>query len=103
MPFVRAATLSELVPDEGKLVTLAGRPIALFLSGGAVYALDEACPHRGAPMHEGWCEGGTVTCPWHNAAFELATGKNLNPPAKSPLRSYPTRVSDAGDVEVEIP
>jgi len=101
MPFVRVAAVAEVSPGVGKLVEAGGRKIALFFVDGVYFALDEVCPHRGAPMHEGICYGAEVECPWHAARFDLATGKNLNPPAKSPLRSYAVRVlGDAVEVEV---
>jgi len=101
MAFVKVAVVSELTPGQGKLVVVAGKQLALFLTEGKLFAIDEICPHRGAPMHEGYCEGSQVTCPWHNASFDLATGKHLSPPAKSGVQSYPVRLN-GDDVEIEV-
>ena len=39
---------------------------------GAVAALDDACPHRGAPLSAGWVESGAagchVVCGYHGEA-----------------------------------
>lgn len=94
MAFERAASVADLVEGKGKQVTLQGRKIALFLCDGRVYAIDDTCPHRGAPLSDGECRMGQVMCPWHAARFDLATGKALCPPAKSDVRSYPVQVNE---------
>jgi nitrite reductase/ring-hydroxylating ferredoxin subunit len=56
------------------------RDILLARVGDEVFALDDVCTHAGAPLHEGTlvvAEGGRqclVTCPWHEAHFDLRTG-----------------------------
>lgn len=92
MALTKVATLSELGPNKGKQVTVNGRKVALFLAEGKVYAIDDTCPHRGAPLSEGACAGGQVVCPWHAARFDLATGANLCPPAKSGVAVFPVQV-----------
>mgnify|MGYP006286756681 CR=1 FL=1 len=56
------------------------------------------CPHYGAPLHEGTLEGTTLTCPWHNARFDVESGKVLDPPALDDLETY--RVE--GDEELTL-
>ena len=48
--------------------------MALFNVDGNYYALENACPHQGGPIADGWVEGLTVTCPWHAWCFDLRTG-----------------------------
>ncbi len=45
--------------------TLHGRDVVLFRSGDAVGALDDACGHRGFPLHRGRVVEGCVECPYH--------------------------------------
>ncbi len=92
MAFQKVALRSQLSENVGHLIECHGKKIALFWTGTHCFALDDLCPHRGAPLHEGECDGQTVTCPWHNAAFDLATGQHLSPPAKSGVRSYPVQI-----------
>lgn len=55
-----------------------GRSVLLARIEGKVYAMDNICNHMGACLHEGEIgrEGKyLVTCPWHEAHFDVRTGK----------------------------
>jgi hypothetical protein len=41
---------------------------------GQIFALDNRCPHLGFPLHRGSVEDGILTCHWHHARFDLASG-----------------------------
>lgn len=72
--FVRAGTLEE-VKAKGRLVVRGRhRPILLVYDNGRVFALDNRCPHMGFPLDRGSIEDGILTCHWHHARFELASG-----------------------------
>ncbi len=91
-------TALDEVPDGGsKAVYFRGEQVALFNSGGRVYALANRCPHANGPLAEGRVEDGAVTCPYHASRFDLATGEPLGGPATRPARCYRVRV-DGGDV-----
>ncbi len=65
------------------------KPIAVFKVGEAYFGVEELCPHRGGPLSEGKVDpSGCVTCPWHDAKFELATGKPLKGPVHRNLKTY---------------
>ena len=83
-------------------VEAGGRKLLLARSGGRCHAVGSTCPHAGAPLHEGVLRDGVVTCPWHKAAFELATGRRVEPPAVDDLPSYPVRIAD-GRLVVSMP
>jgi nitrite reductase/ring-hydroxylating ferredoxin subunit len=72
--FVRACSLAEL-KAKGRFV-LHGRhsPILVVHDGGRVFALDNRCPHMGFPLDRGSVEDGILTCHWHHARFDLASG-----------------------------
>jgi len=106
MSFVRVASLVELPPGAVRRVSVAGRAIAVFNLGGTVYALDDRCPHEGGFLSLGGVEGRCVRCPVHGAAFDLRTGRAVEPPAGESalppdVRTYLTRVTGT-DVEMEI-
>jgi nitrite reductase/ring-hydroxylating ferredoxin subunit len=92
--FVRVATLAEVQTSGNKLVHLEGQAIALFYSETQVYAIDNRCPHMGFPLLDGPCKEGIVTCPWHYARFDLASGGTFDSWADDG-RSYPVEIREA--------
>lgn len=39
-----------------------------------VFAIDDSCPHKKGPLHDGMVHGNAVTCPLHNLVINLETG-----------------------------
>lgn len=72
--FLRALGLDQLAENSCRVVHLAGHTIALYRQGGQVYAVDNRCPHMGFPLDRGTVRDGILTCHWHHARFDLATG-----------------------------
>jgi nitrite reductase/ring-hydroxylating ferredoxin subunit len=88
--------LEELPPGTTATVYAAGRQVALFNVEGAVYALSNRCSHARGPLSEGAVDAGAceVTCPWHYAKFDLATGHVVDGVANTAVPSYETEVRD---------
>jgi nitrite reductase/ring-hydroxylating ferredoxin subunit len=102
MPWIKAIDLCDLPDGSSKPVRIGTRWLAVFATQGEYFAIDNECPHRGAPLWEGQLEGTTVICPWHPGRFDLRTGQPLSPPPKRPIACYPVRVE--GDaLYVEVP
>lgn len=98
MDKVRVGTLGEL-QAQGCLVTKVGSsPVVVFWSDGEPLAVEDRCPHLGFPLHRGTVECGMVTCHWHHARFDLASGGTLDPWADDAV-AFPVTVDD-GDVWV---
>jgi nitrite reductase/ring-hydroxylating ferredoxin subunit len=72
--FVRAGSLEELKAKGRLLVHGPHRPVLVVHDKGRVFALDNRCPHMGFPLDRGSVEDGTLTCHWHHARFDLASG-----------------------------
>ena len=72
--FVRAASLEELNAKGRLVVHGRHRPILLVQESGRVFALDNRCPHMGFPLDRGSIDDGILTCHWHHARFDLASG-----------------------------
>jgi len=52
--------------------------VAIFRTGdGRVFALKDACPHKGGPLSQGIVHGHAVACPLHNWSIELASGEAM--------------------------
>lgn len=92
--FVPLARLDDLKSGEVRAIELAGASIALFRTGDQLHALDDFCPHSGGPLSDGVLEDGCVTCPWHGARFELATGRSVGELSCRNVRRHSTRVVD---------
>lgn len=99
--FFKVASAGELAPGSAKQVEVNGKTIALFNLDGNYFAIDNECTHRGGPLAEGYVEGGSVTCPWHGAQFNIKTGMVEAPPAAKGVAKYNVRVQGA-DIEVEV-
>ena len=72
--FVCAGSLEELKAKGRLVVRGAHRPILVVHDRGRVFALDSSCPHMGFPLDRGSLEDGILTCHWHHARFDLASG-----------------------------
>lgn len=97
---IRAAALVDLQAKGQLLVQLNHQTIALFYSNERVYAIDNRCPHMGFPLHGSVCKDGILTCPWHYARFDLASGGTFDSWADD-VRSFPVQIRD-GEVWVDV-
>jgi nitrite reductase (NADH) small subunit len=99
----RTLTLGELnkiQPGEGASLDLPdGDQLAVFNVDGEYYAIENFCPHKGAPLSEGQLCGHIVECSWHGWQFDVRTGECLTVPER--IRTYKVRNED-GDLKVEI-
>lgn len=76
---VHAGSLAAL-EREGQLVTkVEAWPVLVVWHEGRAFAIEDRCPHMGFPLHRGTCEAGLLTCHWHHARFDLASGSTLDP------------------------
>jgi nitrite reductase/ring-hydroxylating ferredoxin subunit len=94
-----------------------GHEVGVFNVGGEYYAIQNRCPHQGAPLCIGsltgvleahgpgfdfeWLrDGELIRCPWHGWEFELASGRNLTDP-RTRAKTYPVH-QDNGSIMVEV-
>lgn len=89
--FVRAARVAEVRRAGTVVVTVEGEAIALFAHDGGIYAVDNRCPHMGFPLHRGTVKDGILTCHWHHARFDIASGGTFDLFADD-VRAYPAIV-----------
>ena len=82
--------VESIPPGQGRAYRIGEESVAVFRPRtGGFYAVENACPHRGAPLAEGLIGDGTVICPFHAWKFDLATGTCRNDPTR--LRTYAVR------------
>ena len=99
--WVRIGAAAQM-PAEGtaKEFYAAGRAVCVARIHGALAALDNECPHRGAPLAEGMIEDGRVVCPWHAWSFDPKTGQALDNPSEH-VAVYPIR-AQGDDIFCEV-
>jgi 3-phenylpropionate/trans-cinnamate dioxygenase ferredoxin subunit len=100
--FIKVAKVGDIQPGQAKAVKAGSASLALFNVGGKYFALDDCCTHKGAPLSSGMLSGTSITCEWHGATFDLATGTALCAPATEPVKTYTVKVN-GDDIEVEVP
>lgn len=108
---------ADLPPGGRVIVDVDGRSIGVFNVDGRYYALNNVCPHRGAPLCLGTI-GGTMLpsapheyrygldssvlrCPWHGWEIELETGRPLFDPGRTRVKTYAVSVVD-GSIALEL-
>jgi nitrite reductase/ring-hydroxylating ferredoxin subunit len=102
MALVVVGTLADFPEGRGAPVRVGNRRLAVFRVGGELWAIADACPHRGFPLHDAVLTGGVVRCRTHGACFELASGRVVRGPATRGVAVCAVRV--VGDeVFVEVP
>ncbi len=67
--------------------------LAFFNVDGALYAIDDSCPHSGGSLVLGKLEGLQVRCPAHGLKFDIRTGC-MSVAGGLRVRSYPLTVID---------
>ena len=82
------------------VVSVGGQTVALFADDGVVRAVDNRCPHMGFPLHRGSVCDGILTCHWHHARFDLASGGTLDQWADD-VPAFPVEIRD-GEVFVDV-
>lgn len=93
--FVDAVPIDDIPEESAAVVEVDGREVAIVRTGKEVYALQNDCPHAGAPIGEGDLVGeGVIECPGHGSTFNVVTGEVLSGPAEDPLETYEVEVAD---------
>ncbi|MGI9107587.1 MAG: Rieske (2Fe-2S) protein [Pyrinomonadaceae bacterium] len=93
--------VEDVPPGRGATVELdGGKELALYNVEGRFYAVENFCPHRGAPLADGNLSHTTVECDWHGWRFDLRTGHCLNNSAGN-IEAYEVRIED-GSIKILV-
>ena len=90
--YVKVGQTSEFPVGSLRKVVLGGEDVLVGNVGGALYAISNACTHRGGPLDEGELDGNNVICPWHGGQFDVTTGKVIGPPPMKDETPFDVRV-----------
>jgi nitrite reductase (NADH) small subunit len=110
--------LSSFAVGAMRIVAIGRRQVGIIRDErGAVHAILNVCPHRGAPVCKGTLggtmlpsepgklvygnDGKVLKCPWHGYEFDIETGASLFDIMRGRLRKFETEVRD-GEVYVRI-
>jgi nitrite reductase (NADH) small subunit len=96
--FQTVAKVGEIPEGQGRSYEVDGQMVAVFLEGGQYYAIEDSCPHQGAPLSDGIVFDQSVTCTWHGWRFSLADGRHLDG-SRCRVAAFPVRV--VGD-EIQV-
>lgn len=100
--FHTVARVGEIPEGQGRSFEVDGQMIAVFLEGGQYYALEDRCPHQGAPLSDGILYDKCVTCTWHGWRFSLEDGHWMDSPkSKNRVPCYPVRVQGE-EIQVSV-
>lgn len=101
MAWQKLCPLEEIPALGARVVAHVDGDIAVFRAAGdAVFALVDACPHKGGPLSQGIVHGHKVTCPLHGWNIELDSG-HACAPDEGCARRYPVRIEE-GEVWLEV-
>lgn len=91
---MEVGSVCDVPPGRGATVELAdGTELALYNIEGKFYAIENSCPHRGAPLADGNLCGHTIECDWHGWRFDVRTGECLTTVSGN-VESYETVIED---------
>lgn len=76
-----------------------GDNVAVYNVNGEFYAIEDCCPHRGAPLSEGSVCGHVVECGLHGWEFDVRTGYCLT--VADRVKTYRLQIED-GLVKVMV-
>jgi nitrite reductase/ring-hydroxylating ferredoxin subunit len=86
---VPLAHLADIPEGDVKEIDFFERSVYLTKVGNLYNAFVNVCTHAGGPL---LVEEGRLRCAWHQACFDLKSGKKLEGPGPYPLIRLPVRV-----------
>jgi nitrite reductase/ring-hydroxylating ferredoxin subunit len=78
--YVEVCKVSEISKGHMKHVELNGKEIAVANLDGKFYAFADRCGHMNSRLSRGTINQNIVTCPFHDAKFDITTGKKIGEP-----------------------
>jgi NAD(P)H-dependent nitrite reductase small subunit len=98
--WVTVAATDELADGRSKAVSAGGHDLALFRSGDEYFAVENECPHYGAPLCDGYVRGNTVSCAWHGWQFDMETGECHTAPGCD-VEAFEVKIEN-GEVKIAV-
>lgn len=77
-------------------IEVAGKNLCILRHSAGYFVTNNKCPHQGLPLSRGgFCENGTVVCPFHRYSWDLKTGRETRR-NEANMEVYPVKITDEG-------
>ncbi len=97
---VSLGPLEKIPVGQGFCFIVANQEIAVFRPRcGGIFAIQNRCPHRNAPLADGLVDDRSVICPYHGHKFNLHTG--VGSEQGEQVKAYPVQ-EENGEIILEI-
>jgi nitrite reductase/ring-hydroxylating ferredoxin subunit len=98
---VPVCAAADIAPGSVKSFDIGDQKVAVYNLDGTFYATDAICTHAFADLADGILEGEIIECTLHFGAFNVKTGKAVQAPCFTDLKTFKTEVRD-GQVFVDL-
>jgi len=99
MGFIAVGEARDVPPGHMRAVNVGGYGLLVVNLNGKFHAFDSLCPHKRVDLSQGTLEGNVLTCPAHDARFDVTSGMCVAGAKLGPfkvgvksLTSYETRI-----------
>jgi len=99
---VKIGTTADVSPEKPLVHDFDYDTVVVFQVGDEYFCIEDVCSHQEIPLSDGKVQDCRVMCPLHGSWFDLRTGKALNRPAVTAVKTFQVEVRD-GDLYVEEP
>ncbi|MGH3420733.1 MAG: Rieske (2Fe-2S) protein, partial [Streptosporangiaceae bacterium] len=93
--WVRVARSGQVPEGYVRRFLSGGVELAVARLGGSVYATSNYCTHLDCLLSSGKLVDDGIQCSCHGSVFDLQSGDPIYPPATMPIKTFPTRESNA--------
>jgi nitrite reductase/ring-hydroxylating ferredoxin subunit len=90
--FVKVCDVNDIMEDRAKMFCVEDERIAVFKTGGKLFAVNNVCKHQNGPLGEGKVLDGCITCPWHGYQYLPHNGQSP-PPFKEKVSTYDVKLT----------
>lgn len=99
MEYVKIAAVADIPPGKMKSFKAAGADVLVVNVDGSFHAIGNKCPHAHFPLSMGKVQGCVVTCPLHQARFNVESGANIE---DAKILFFKTKPKDAKCYPVKV-
>jgi nitrite reductase/ring-hydroxylating ferredoxin subunit len=93
--FLKVADIRDLSKNQMRVYNVKGQEILVMNIEDKLYAVNNQCPHLGYPLYLGRLEDHVLICGFHDAKFDVRTGKSVGPVTDKSLKTFHVRIHDS--------